>query len=60
MHCSLRHAATVLALAGEVIAGTVVQCVCLSPCPRAPTDYDTCSSRLAVMAVIPAAVAVAA
>ena len=59
-HCSLRPAATALALVVEATAGTVVQCVSLSPCPRAPTDYVTSSSRLAPIAVIPAVVAVAA
>ena len=60
MHCSLRLAATALALVGEAIAGTVVQCVSLSSCLPVPTNLDTSSSRLAAMAVILAAVAVAA
>ena len=60
VHCSLRHVAMVLALVVEAIVGTVVQCVSLSPCLRAPINHDTSSSRLAAMAVILAAVAVAA
>ena len=50
----------VLALVVEAIVGTVVQCVSLSPCLRAPINHDTSSSRLAAMAVILAAVAVVA